>query len=64
MKFLYRSRKSRCNTAISHVNSNESNNLNTSNNDNVIVTSNLTHGSVQNNIPFNKTITLHKVTDT
>ena len=37
-----------CNTIISHVNSNESNNLNTSNSDNGILMSNFTHSNVQN----------------
>ena len=40
-KIFYKSNKSRCTTVNSHVNSNESNNLNTSNSDNVIGNSNL-----------------------
>ena len=37
--------------------------MNTSNSDNLIGTSNLTHINVQNNISFNNIILLQKVTD-
>ena len=63
MKVLYKSKNRRCTTVISHVNSNESNNMNTSNSDNIIGTSNLPHGNVQNDSPFNALINLEKVTD-
>ena len=47
-KVLSKSKKRRYNIVNSHVNESESNNLNTSNNDNFIETSNLTHINVQN----------------
>ena len=47
-------------TIISHINSNESNNLNTSNSDNVIVTPKFPHGNVQNFSSFNTHINLQK----
>ena len=49
-EFFYKSKKSRCTTMISQININESNNLNTSNSDNIIGTSNLPHSNIQNNI--------------
>ena len=45
---LYMSKKSRRTTTISHINSNKSNNLNTSNGDNVVGTSKFTNRNVQN----------------
>ena len=63
-KILYKSKRSRCTTVISHVNSNESNHLNTSNSDFGIGTSNLPHINVHNYSPFNSLIALQKVTDT
>ena len=43
---IYMSKKWRCTTVISHTNNNESNNLNTSNSDNVIGTSNFPHSNI------------------
>ena len=60
---FYKYNRSRRTTVISHVNSNESNNLNTSDSYNVIGTSNITHSNVQNDTPLNKLITLQKLTD-
>ena len=60
---LYKSKNRRCTTVISHVNSNESNNLNMSNGDNVIETSKTPHSNVQNGIPFNTLINLQKLMD-
>ena len=48
-KVFNKSKKRICTTVISHVNRNEPNNTNTSKNDNLIVTSNLTHINVQTN---------------
>ena len=62
-KLLSRSKKRRCTTVNSHVNSSKSNNLNTSNSDNVIGTSKLPHIKVQNYSQFDTLITLQKVTD-
>ena len=62
-KVLYKSNKRRCTTVISHVNSNKSNHLNTSNSDDVIGTSNLTQINSENGSPFNTFITLQKVMD-
>ena len=45
---------------ISHVNIRKSNNLNESDSDNPIETSNLPHRTVQNNNSFNTLITLKK----
>ena len=59
---LYKSKKRICTTVISHANINESNILNASNNDNIIVTSNISHGNVQNETSFNTLINLQKVT--
>ena len=42
---------------ISHVNSNESNNFNTSNSNNTIVTSNLPNSNVKSESSFNTLIT-------
>ena len=47
-------------TLNSHLNSSESNNLNTSNSDNVTGNSNLTHINVKNDSPFNTIITFQK----
>ena len=60
---MYKSKKRRCNTIISHVNSNKSNNLNISNSDNDVGTSNLHHINVQDYSPFNSCITSQKVID-
>ena len=57
-------KKNRCYTVNSHDNSSESNNLNTSNSDNVIVNSNPPHINVQTKSPFNTLIMLPKETDT
>ena len=48
---------------ISHINSNESNNWNTSNSDNLIGNSNLPHSSVKNESSFNTLVNLQKATD-
>ena len=55
-EFFYKSKKSRCTTMISQININESNNLNTSNSDNIIGTSNLPNINFQNGCPFNTVI--------
>ena len=57
---LYRYKNRRCTAEISHVNRNESNNFNKSNNDKRIGTSNLPHRYVQNESSFNTIITLQK----
>ena len=49
---------------VSHVNSNKSNNLNTSNSDNLIGTSYLPHSNVHDYSSFNTLVTLQKLTDT
>ena len=63
-KVLSKSNKRRCIIVNLHVNSRKSNNLNTSNSDNVIGTSKLTHSNVQNDSPFNTLINFQKLTDT
>ena len=60
---MYKPKKSRCNTDNSHVNSIESNNLSTSNSDNVIVNLNLHNINIQTESAFNTLITLQKETD-
>ena len=60
-KFFSEYKKRRYATIISHVMSNESNNFNTLNSDNVIVTSNITKKNVQNYSPLNTIITLQKL---
>ena len=62
--FFYRSKNSRYTFVILHVNINESNNVYTSNSDNVIGTSNLPHGIIKNDSPYNTLGNLQKVTDT
>ena len=61
---MYISKKRIFTTVNSHVNNNESNNVNTSNSDDVIGTSKFTHSNVQNDSPFNTLITFQKLTDT
>ena len=63
-KFLYKSKKSRYTTMISHVNRNESNNLNTPNSDNILGTSKFSHSNIQNYGSFNTTIPFKKVSYT
>ena len=63
-KVQYISKKSIFTSVNSHVNGSKSNNLNTSNSDNVIGTSNLTYVNIQNDSPFNTFNNLKKVTDT
>ena len=46
-KVTYKSKKSRCTTYNSHVNSRKSNNPNASNIDNIVVNSNLPHINVK-----------------
>ena len=60
MKVSYKSKKKRCVTINSHVNSGETNNSNTPNSENVIGNSNLTHINFITKIPLNKLITLKK----
>ena len=57
-KVLNTSNNMRCTTVIAHVNRNESNNLNTSNNDNVIGASKLHHIKFQHESPFDTLVTL------
>ena len=61
---FYISKKRRCTTVNSHINSIKSNHLNIPNNDNVIENSNLPHINIQTKISFNKLITLQEETDT
>ena len=51
-KVLYKSKKRRFTTMISHANSNESNNFNTSNSDNGTLNTNLLLIKVKNEIPL------------
>ena len=59
-KVLSNSKKRKCTTIISHSNINKSNNLNTSNSDNVIGTTNFPNVNVQNGSSFNTIITVQK----
>ena len=59
-KGLYRSKKRIFNTLTSHVIIKKANNWNTSNSDNITVTSKLLHIKVQNYNSFNTLITLQK----
>ena len=59
----YISNKKRCYTVSSHVRSSESNNLNTSNSDNVTVNSNLPRIKVQTQSSFNTLNVLQKEND-
>ena len=59
-KVSYKSRKRRCITVNSHVNSSETNNSNTSNSDNAIENSKLPCINLHTKIPLNKLITLKK----
>ena len=61
--FLSNYKKRRCTNIISHFNNNASNHFNTSNNNNVIGTSNFPCSNVQNGASFNTLITLQKVID-
>ena len=63
-KILYISKRMRCTTINSHVNSSESDNLNKSNRDNVIGNSNPPRINVQTESTFNTPINLKKETDT
>ena len=63
-KVSYKYKKRRFNNVNSHVNISESNNLNTSNLDNVIGNSNLLCINVQIKTSFNTLITFQKKTDT
>ena len=60
-KVLYKSKKMVCTNIISHDNNNKSNNLNTSNSDNVIGTSNLPYSNAHDDNPFNTPINLQKL---
>ena len=60
---FYNYKKTICSSVISHISRNESNNLNTSNIDNLLGTSNLSHINIQNNSSFNTLITLQNVTE-
>ena len=62
-KVLSKYNNRRCATNISHVNNNESNNLNTSNDGNVIGTSNFPHSNAQNGSSFDTIITLQRAID-
>ena len=59
-KVLYKYNKRRCTAVNSNVNGGDSNYLDTSNSDNAIRNSNLTHINVKSYSPFNKLITLQK----
>ena len=61
---LYIFKKKICTTVISHVNSSESDHLNTSNSDNAIINSKLPRINVPTESRFNTLITLQKETDT
>ena len=60
----YKSRKRMCINVNSHINSSESNNLNTSNSDNVTGNSNILCINVQAKNLFNTLLTLQTETDT
>ena len=62
-KIWYISKKRRCTTVDSHINSSISNNFNTSNSDNFIVNSNVPFINVQTESSFNILIILKKRTD-
>ena len=63
-KISYKSNRIRCITINSHVNSSESNHLNTSNSNNVIGNSNLPCINVQTKRPFSTLVNLQTETDT
>ena len=63
-KVSYKSKKRRCTTINSHANIRKSDNLNTSNSDDVIGNSKLPHINVQTEILFNKIITIQTETVT
>ena len=63
-KVFPKSKKRRCTTVTSHVNSTESNYLNTYNRDNVIGNSNIPHINVHTECSSNELVTLQKETDT
>ena len=62
ISYIYKNK--RCTDVNSHVNSSESNHLNASNSDNVIVNSKLPHINVHTKSSFNTLITLQTETDT
>ena len=62
-KVFYNYRKRKCYTVNSHVKNIKTNNLNTSNSDNVKGNSNLPRINVQTKSPFNTLINLQKGTD-
>ena len=62
-KVLYKFKNSRCTNVISQVSINKSNNSNTINSDNFIVTSNLTNINLHNDTQCNTLNILQKVTD-
>ena len=63
-KVLTKAKERRSITAISHVNSNKLNNLNTSNSDDVKITSNFPYSTIKNDNSSNTLITLPKINDT
>ena len=63
-KVFPKSKKRRCTTVTSHVNSSESNYLNTYNRDNVIGNSNIPYINVHTECSSNELVTLQKETDT
>ena len=64
LELFPKSKKRRFTTVTSHVNSSESNDLNTYNRDNVIVNSNITRINVHTECSSNELVTLQKETDT
>ena len=63
-KCSYKSKKWRCTTVDSYINSSETNNKNTYKIDSCIGNSNLLHINIQTKISFNKLINLQTKTDT
>ena len=63
-KVFYKSKKRRCTTFTSYVNSSKSKNPNTYNSDNVIVNSNFPRIKVHTKRSSNELVSFHKETDT
>ena len=63
-KVFSKSKKRRCTTVTSHVDSRDTNDMNTYNSVNVIRNSNLPHINIHTKCSSNKPVTLHKETDT
>ena len=62
--FLSKYNKRRCTTVILHINRNEFNNLDTSNSNNFIGSSDLPHSNIQTDSPYNTLNNLQKLIDT